>query len=154
MPASAAARFAAAYAALNASHTVGDHIVQLDHDAVRKGLPGTEGRAACARHVATYTATQALTLAGVNHTLRLGLTPRGIAAALALSAATHYAIDRSGGRWAEDPDTQPTTALVRTAHRLGKGQWLQRDPQAGYRYDQALHKGILLVASLAASTRS
>lgn len=153
MRTSAAARFAAAYAALNASHAVGDHTVQLDHDAVRKGLPGAEGRAACARHVATYTATQALALAAVNHTLRLGLTPRGITAALALSAVTHYAIDRSGGRWAEDPDTQPTTALVRFAHWTGKGKWLQRDPQAGYRYDQALHKGVLLLAALAAARR-
>ncbi|MGW0612019.1 hypothetical protein [Streptomyces sp. NPDC002788] len=46
----AAARFAAVYALLTASHEVADYWVQQDRDAVAKGRHGHEGRAACARH--------------------------------------------------------------------------------------------------------
>ncbi|MET8668184.1 hypothetical protein ABZV87_28095 [Streptomyces tendae] len=49
----AAARFTAAYALLTASHEAGDYWVQRDADAVAKGHPGHEGRAACVRHVAS-----------------------------------------------------------------------------------------------------
>jgi hypothetical protein len=142
-----AARFAAAYAVLTASHEVADHIVQVDRDAVAKGRHGNEGRAACARHVASYTATQAAALLLADRALGLRLDWRYAAAGLTLSAVTHYGADRSGGRWAEDPGKVPTTRMVRFAHAIGKGGWLTRDPQAGYRYDQAWHKGWIAVAA-------
>jgi hypothetical protein len=148
---STAARFAAAYAVLTASHEVADHWIQRDTDAIAKGRHGYEGRAACARHVATYTATQAAALLAADRLLGLGLNWRRAGLGLAVSAVTHYAADRSGGRWAEDPDAMATTRLVRAAHSIGKGGWLMRDPQAGYRIDQAWHKGWIAIAAAVAA---
>lgn len=144
---SRATQFSAAYAALTAAHEVADHIVQVDRDAVAKGKEGAEGRIACLRHVGSYTLTQAVALAAADCGLKLRLDWRWATAGLLVSAATHYAADRSGGRWAEDPEKQPTTRMVRAAHRSGKGGWLTRDPQAGYRIDQAWHKGWIAIAA-------
>ncbi|MEU0275941.1 hypothetical protein [Streptomyces sp. NPDC006307] len=149
---SRAARFAAVYALLAGSHEVGDYIVQSDTDAKGKGKPGPEGTAACLRHVTTYTLAQAAALLAANRLLDLRLRPGRAAAALALSAATHYAIDRCAGHWADESDHAP--ALVRAAHATGKTEWLVKDPGAGLLLDQALHKGcITLAAALAASGR-
>lgn len=144
---SRAAQFSVSYAALTAAYEVADHIVQVDRDAVDKGKEGLEGRIACARHVASYTLTQALALAAADKGLGLRLNWRYATAGLLVSAVTHYAADRSGGRWAEDPATQETTRMVRFAHRTGKGGWLTRDPSAGYKYDQAWHKGWIAIAA-------
>ena len=148
MKAHPAAVAAAVHMALTASHTVADHLVQTDAQAVAKGRPGREGQAPCAAHCATYAATQALTLYGANRALRLGLRSGPAIAALTVSAVTHYLIDRSAGHWAEE---QPTTRLARLLHRTGKGAWLTRDPQAPYRCDQALHHGVLAVAAVIAA---
>jgi hypothetical protein len=139
---------AAVHAALTASHTIADHLVQTDAQAVAKGRPGHRGREACAAHVASYAATQAAALYAANRLLGLQLRPGPAVAALALSAITHYAIDRSAGHWAED---EPSTRLVRIVHRLGKRGWLLRDPQAPYRCDQSLHHGVLAVAAVIAA---
>ncbi|KPI33326.1 Protein of unknown function DUF3307 [Actinobacteria bacterium OV450] len=144
-----AARFAAVSAALLATHEVADHIVQTNSQALAKGLPGRDGRVACAAHVAGYVATQAVGLAVLDHTLGLGLNWRRAALALAVSGATHYAIDRNATHWAETGPGAPL--LVRAAHAIGKGGWLTHDPQGPYRYDQALHKGVLAVASFIAA---
>ncbi|MDJ1131224.1 hypothetical protein [Streptomyces iconiensis] len=146
---STAARFAAAYAALTAAHEVGDYWVQQDKDAVAKGKPGPEGRAACVRHTVTYTATQAAALAAANRTLGLGIGWRSAAAGLALSAATHYAADRCANRWHETGPDAPL--LVRAAHRAGHAAWLQRDPGAGPLTDQAWHKGWVAIAAAIAA---
>lgn len=143
MTTAAAVRATAAYAALTASHEVADHWVQVDGDAVSKGKPGLEGAAACARHVATYTATQALTLYAANRALGLGLNWQRAAAGLAISAVTHYVADRQGGHWR---DEQPR-GIVMLAARTGHAGWLQRDPGAGYLMDQAWHKGWIAVAA-------
>lgn len=142
-----AVRFAAAYAALTASHEVADHWVQLDSQATAKGDRSAAGARACAAHVATYTATQALALAAVQRVTGAGLSWRRCAAALAVSAATHYVADRQGGHWR---DEQPR-GIVRLAAATGKGGWLQRDPHAGYLMDQAWHKGWILAAALVAA---
>lgn len=141
------AQFAATYAALTASHEVADHWVQIDSQATAKGRPGAEGVRACAAHVATYTATQALALAAVNRVTGARLSWRRAALALAVSAATHYVADRQGGHWR---DEQPR-GIVRLAAVTGKGGWLQRDPNAGYLMDQSWHKGWLAVAALVAA---
>jgi hypothetical protein len=74
-----AVEFAAAFAALAASHQVADYWVQTPGQAQEKGLSGGKGRKACLAHVATYTATQAGFLA---------------------IAATHYLADRRATlRW-------------------------------------------------------
>lgn len=145
---SKAAQFAAVYAVLTASHEIADFWVQQDADAVGKGRHGREGRTACARHVASYAATQALALAVADHGLRLGLGWRQIGAALAVSAVTHYVADRSGGRWREEG---PSTRLVRFARATGHAGWLERDPGAGPLMDQAWHKGWIAVAAAVAT---
>ena len=144
-----AARFAAVSATLLATHEVADHIVQTDAQAIAKGGPGRAGRTACAGHVASYVAVQAAALWAADRALNLRLSPRRAAAALALSGLTHYAIDRCAGHWAETGQDAPL--LVRAAHATGKNGWLTRDPQAPYRYDQALHKGVLAAASYIAA---
>jgi hypothetical protein len=90
-------RFAAAYAVLTAAHEVGDYILQRDSDAVTKDKHGPEGAAACARHVASYTATQAVALWAADRRFGLGLNWRRAAAGLAVSAVTHYVADRCNG---------------------------------------------------------
>ncbi|RSS38913.1 hypothetical protein EF906_20055 [Streptomyces sp. WAC08241] len=142
-------RFAASYAVLTAAHEVGDYWAQQDRDAVAKGRPGREGRLACARHVASYTAVQALALVAANRGLGLRLDWRRAAAGLAVSAVTHYLADRSAGHWQE---TEPSTRLVRLAHRKGSAGWLQRDPGAGPLLDQAWHKGWIAVAAAVAAS--
>ncbi|MFC8463384.1 hypothetical protein [Streptomyces sp. NPDC057250] len=141
----AATRFAAAYALLTGAHEVGDYLIQRDTDAKAKGKHGHDGAAACARHVASYTATQGLALYAADRYLGLGLDWRRAAAGLAVSALTHYGIDRCAGHWPEDDDQAPL--LVRAAHAIGKGGWLKGDPGAPALLDQALHKGCLVLAA-------
>ncbi|WP_445047203.1 hypothetical protein [Streptomyces drozdowiczii] len=133
----------AAYIALLAGHDVGDHWIQTDRVAISKGAPGREGMLACARHVATYTASQALTLYAANRVLGLGVNRRRALAGLAISAVTHYVADRQGGHWR---DEQPR-GIVRLAARTGHAGWLQRDPGAGYLLDQSWHKGWIAIAA-------
>lgn len=138
-----AAKFAALYALLTASHAVADYWVQQDRDAVAKGGHGHEGRMACARHVATYTATQAVALAAVQRATGMRLSWKRAALGLAVSAATHYVADRQGGHWRDD---EPS-GIVRLAARTGHAGWLKRDPNAGYLMDQSWHKGWIAVAA-------
>lgn len=136
-----------AFAALYAAHQVGDHHVQRDNDAQTKGLPGRKGQAACLRHCASYTATAAVALAAV--AVATGDRPRlgRAAAGLALSAVSHYVIDRR-------------TPLERFAKATGHAEFYQlgmprpgRDdnPSLGtgaYALDQSAHVGFLFVAAL------
>ncbi|WP_329140992.1 hypothetical protein [Streptomyces sp. NBC_00670] len=151
MPATTpAVRFAVLYAVLTAAHEVGDYWAQRDIDAVDKGKPGREGVAACLRHVAGYTTTQALAIAAANGAFGLRMSWRRAAAGLALSAATHYVADRCASHWREEGDDAPL--LVRFAHSTGHSGWLTRDLQAGPLLDQAWHKGwIALAAAVAAA---
>lgn len=142
------ARFAAAYAALTASHEVADHWVQVDVQAVAKGQPGPAGVRKCAVHVATYTATQAAALVIADRALGLKLNWWRAAAGLTISAVTHYAADRQGGRWGD----QHPRGVARLAAVTGHASWLQRDPGAGYLMDQAWHKGWIGVAALVIGT--
>src|SRR5690606_21429862 len=87
MTANRAAAYPAVYALLRVAADVADHWVQSDHQAQHKAKPGAEGHKALAGHVASYTATQAAALLIGNRVLGLGLglRPRSMAAALALS---------------------------------------------------------------------
>ena len=78
-----ASRFAATYAALTAAHEVADHWVQVDDQAVHKGAASRDGVIACAEHVITYTATQALALAAVQRVTGMRLSWRRAALGLA-----------------------------------------------------------------------
>ncbi|MGW4802945.1 hypothetical protein [Kitasatospora sp. NPDC004272] len=97
----AAARFAATAILLRAAADIADHWVQSDHQAATKGQhdhvegqSSAAGRRACAAHVASYGATQAAALLAGSKLLGLNLRPGRVAAALALSMATHYVADR------------------------------------------------------------
>ncbi|GHH56170.1 hypothetical protein [Streptomyces candidus] len=120
--------YPAAYALLRIAADVADHWVQSDHQAQHKAKPGAEGHKALAGHVASYTATQAAALLLGNRVLGLGLRPRSMAAALALSGVTHYLIDR---RW----------PVRKTAEATGKGAFYELGGPLGgaYLLDQATH---------------
>ncbi|OPC84204.1 hypothetical protein B4N89_27670 [Embleya scabrispora] len=105
-----ATRFGAVAAILLAAHHVGDYWLQTHGQAQAKGKPGAEGRRACAAHVATYTLGQAAALAAADRYLGLGIRRRRAVTGLAVSAATHYLVDRR----------RPLEAI---ANRLGKGKF-------------------------------
>lgn len=128
MTANRATAYPAVYALLRVAADVADHWVQSDHQAQHKAKPGREGHVALAGHVASYTATQAAALLAGNRLLGLGLRPRAMVAALALSAGTHYLIDR---RW----------PVRRAAEATGKGAFYELGGPLGgaYLLDQATH---------------
>lgn len=134
-------------ATLLVAHSVADHWVQNDGDAQLKGKRGNVGRRACARHVASYTATAALALAAV-HRATGGRLPLGrTVAGLALSAVSHYVIDRRA-------------PLRLAAEWTGSGDFYQLGmPRAGrddnpslgtgaYALDQSAHQFFLFAAAL------
>lgn len=89
-----AVTFAVVLVALLVAHDVADHWIQTNHQAQHKGLPGWPGRLACARHVATYTATTAALVASVWHLFSLPIAPLGFVLGQMVSAVTHYWVDR------------------------------------------------------------
>lgn len=107
--------FAVVLPALLVAHGVADHLVQTHHQATYKGQPGWAGRLACARHVATYTATTAAAVALLWWLFDLPISSLGFLAGQAISAVTHYVADRR-------------TPLERLASwgpfaRMGKGEF-------------------------------
>ena len=123
-----AAAFPSVYALLRVTADIADHWVQTDHQALHKAKPGREGHVALAGHVASYAATQTAALVVGNRLLGLGLRPQSMATALAVSAGTHYFIDR---RW----------PVRRTAEATGKGNLYHLGGPLGgaYLLDQAAH---------------
>lgn len=145
-----AARFAASYALLRAAADVADHWVQSDHQAANKGWhdgdqdkdghthTSAEGRAACLAHIASYTATQGAALLIGSKVLGMRLRPGRAAAALAVSAATHYIADRR----------QPLKDL---AGATGKSKFYglaDFGMNGAYALDQAWHHGWETAAAL------
>lgn len=134
-------RLGGVYALLHASHEVADHWVQRERQALDKGNDSSDGRRACAAHVATLTATQALTLALGARIVGEKLGARRMAAGLAVNAALHY--------WADRRST-----LARLADRVGKSEFYDLgDPKAAptgtgaYALDQAFHIGALAITA-------
>ncbi|MET8411092.1 transcriptional regulator [Streptomyces sp. NPDC005195] len=143
------AQFAAVYALLRAASDLGDHWIQSDHQATTKGQHDeTEGqssrvgRIACTMHVVTYTATQAAALYAGSRALGLGLRPRRVAAALALSAGTHWWADRR-------------IHLKALANATGNGNFYQMGGPLGgsYALDQAFHHAVETVAAVIAASK-
>lgn len=147
---SRAARFGAVFATLYAAHQVGDHWVQQDREACTKAADGREGQLACARHVATYTATAAAALAATNRVTGAGINPGRALIALGLSAVTHYAIDRGPLLRAAAERTGNGRLYVLGAPRPGRDD----NPTLGtgrYALDQSAHVAFLFAAALIAS---
>ncbi|WP_326646712.1 transcriptional regulator [Streptosporangium sp. NBC_01755] len=135
----AAVTFAAAFAALFAAHSFGDHWVQTHGQACAKGAPGWAGRWACAKHVATLPATKLIALAAVALITGLHLNPAAVAIALLIDAASHYWADRR-------------TPLQRLATQLGKQDFYQLGAghlgSGSHALDQSWHHLWIFVATL------
>ncbi|MGW1765040.1 hypothetical protein ACWCQL_13315 [Streptomyces sp. NPDC002073] len=160
-----AARFGAVYALLRASANAADHWIQDDRCAQVKGATdqapvtykhpiteaettyGTEGgRRACAWHVTTYTATQGVVVLAGSKALGIRLHPAALIAALAVSAATHYAADRR----------VPEGLLQRIARATGKERFYEMTDHGlngSYLLDQAWHHAWETVAAVVAVTK-
>ena len=129
-------RIGGVYAALHAGSQVADYWGQTNDQAETKGKPGRDGRAACARHVATLTATQALFL-GLAATLSgERLQGRRVVAGLALNAATHY--------WADRRFT--LEGLADRLECIGKGDYYRAG--GAPHLDQAFHTGVCALAAM------
>lgn len=135
-----AVRFCAIYAAGRTAHLVGDYYVQTGHQAKHKSDRDRGGQIACASHVASYTATQLVVLMIVSWLLGLGLTWRALAAGQAVSALTHYFMDRE--YTAEAMHDKLGKGVL---HRLG----MPGTPFTGGKLlDQCWHEFWLFVAAL------
>jgi hypothetical protein len=135
------------FAALYAAHQIADHHVQRDHDARDKGLPGLKGHTACGRHVASYTATTALALAATVAVTGRRPSPARVLAGLAVSAASHYVIDRREPLRRFAAATGHAGFYALGAPRPGRDD----NPTLGtgaYALDQSLHVGFLFAAAL------
>lgn len=133
--------FATVFTALLVGHYLGDYFVQTDHQAQHKGLTGNrsrEGRHNCGLHALSYTVTLAavltavLAVEGVEPSVRIAVV---VWWALLLNGFTHYLIDR---RW----------TLESVARRMGKSGWIDADPEALPKLDQAAHVVLLGVFAL------
>lgn len=135
--------FGGVYAALHAGHTVADYWVQSDHQAQVKGKPGKDGKRACAIHVATLTATQAVFLAMACLATGERLSVRRVAAGLAVNAASHYAMDR------RDHGVMPL--MCRALRHYGKEDFAEVGKgslaSGAALLDQAFHIGFLAISA-------
>lgn len=141
------ATFAAVFAALYAGHQLADHWVQTQHQADHKGKPGWVGRWNCAKHCATYGATQLVALAALALALGLRVSPTALAVGMAVNLTSHYIADRR-------------TPLFRLALATGSGRfWRLGAPRAdrddnpslgtgAYALDQSWHIAWLFVSAL------
>lgn len=133
-----AATFAAVGVTLYAAHQLADHVVgQTDQQAAGKAKPGWAGWRLNLAHVGAYHAVMAAMLAVAWLVLDLDLSPWGVTAGLAFSAATHAVLDR---RW----------PILWIARRTGSPKFVAPGhPLPGaYLVDQSLHCGCLWVAAL------
>lgn len=117
-------------------HAVGDILGQWHHIALAKGEPGRDGVKACAVHVLVYIACQAWILTVGLALLGIEARPGLAVAGLAVSAATHYAIDRG-------------PVLVWIAAATGSAEWI-KTTAGRLAYDQTLH--VLVLFACAAVT--
>lgn len=147
--------FAAVFVTLYAAHEVGDHWVQTDAQACRKGRPGWPGRLAAARHVASLTATKLVAVAVAAAVLGLDLAWGWVAVALGVDAVSHW--------WADRRTTLHALAawLDRTGLVPGKRGFAELGDGAAaptgtgaYALDQSWHIAWLWVAALIASIGS
>lgn len=137
---STAGNAAAAYAAMRTAAHVADHWFQTGHQAAHKADAGASGHRAMAGHIASYAGAQAVALVAADRLLDMRLKPGRIAAAVAVSAATHWFIDR---RW-------PVRKLAEATGK--KGFHDLGGPLGGaYILDQSAHHLMEAVAAVVAA---
>jgi hypothetical protein len=128
-----ALRFATLLPTLWAAHNVGDHLVQTDHQAMRKA----QSWRAMVGHIIGYQAAQAVAVAAVLAATGLRCNLRALLVGMAFSGATHAFIDR---RW-------PVRWLLRHTGSAGFAE-MATPVNGPYQADQALHHGCLLIVAL------
>ncbi|MBI1759328.1 MAG: DUF3307 domain-containing protein [Actinobacteria bacterium] len=139
--------FAVTLPALLVAHSVADHWVQTHHQALTKGAAGWVGRMACARHVASYTATTAATVGALVVVLDLPVSPWWVAAGQLVSAVSHYWADRRSTLRGLAERTGKAAFYALGAPRAGRDD----NPSLGtgaYALDQSWHHAWLLTAAL------
>jgi len=145
----ALALFGALQATFADLHPLCDQWMQSNADAAGKGRPGPEGRMHCARHVATYTATQTVGAVAVTRVLGFRVPWLALAAGMGINAVTHYVIDRRS----------PLLAVARLAGKSGYLEHATVQRREGVvdsagpgtaltELDQAAHRVIGVLASL------
>lgn len=145
--------FAVALGTLKSAHTFGDHWLQTHDQACDKGKCGKElrrGQLACLRHVATMTAAKAVMLAATAGVTGARFPLRRTALALALDAASHYALDR---RWTLEQLAKKLSWMGKDGfYHLGMPREGKDDnPSLGtgaYALDQSAHDFFLWLAAL------
>lgn len=86
--------FAGVAVGLLIAHQVADHWFQTEYQSTTKGQRDSAGRAACARHVASYTAITASVVLMLWGAFDLDISWWGFVVGQLLSAGTHYWADR------------------------------------------------------------
>lgn len=104
------ATFAVVFIFLYVAHGIADHWIQTHQEAMDKGNAGWPGRKACAAHVLSYTVCTMAAVALADWMFALGLAFWAIMAGQAISAVTHYWVDRR-------------TTLAWLCERIGKGDY-------------------------------
>jgi hypothetical protein len=132
-----AVAFAVLLPGLLVAHAVGDRWVQTPHQAVTKGHAGHTGRVACAAHVLSYTAVTATVVAVLWSVLGLAVSPVGFLAGQAVSAVSHYWIDR-----------RSTLAWLIDRFMPWKRPYYYDVPGGAEQMDQSAHLLWLFVAAL------
>lgn len=130
--------YLAAVVTMLLAHPIADYFVQTDYLAQHKGLTGhrsVEGRVHCATHAFTYTLTQIAILCTVFSLADFDGRYTVVVLALVLNGITHYIIDR---RW----------TLEALARGIGKSGWIDNDPEALPKLDQAAHLALFLPVGL------
>lgn len=142
--------FAATYAAMHAAHAVGDHWIQTGHQAANKGTEGLSGAMACARHVATYTAGTTGAVVALR-ALGAPIPVRAVAAGQAVSAVSHFVMDRRP--WGR--------AIMRAARKNEFAEFGEASPgkaehlgTGAYALDQSWHIGWIAVAAFVTAVMS
>lgn len=143
------AQFAAVFIALYVGHQVGDHWIQTECQAMRKGERSARGRVACIGHVATLQIVKLFALVLLALAFGLHVSGWGVAVALLVDAASHY--------WADRRFT-----LEKFANKVGKGGFFHQGtdlvnaqgetpPHTGtgkYLLDQTWHHGWLFLSAI------
>jgi hypothetical protein len=139
--------FAVVLPGMLVAHNVADHWVQTSHQAATKGESGWVGRLACAKHVATYTATTAGTVVALGLVFGLHLAWPAVAAGQFVSAVSHYWADRRFTLRSLAERTGKAGFYTLGAPRPGR----EDNPSLGtgaYALDQSWHHGWLLVSAV------
>lgn len=157
--------FGALLATFGEMHPFCDQFVQSSADATAKGKPGWQGRRACAHHVLTYTATQYAAAEAITRALGAPVRPGPMLAGQALTAISHYVIDRRTpftrflrSRLVGKSEYLDYASVVRPGHPSGVIYDASGPGTAYMELDQAAHRFLgvasaLITAWLATRTR-